>query len=326
MFRLARLCYSLLEYYVNTGHLPFQSQIIDALIRLLVDPIRWFIWLVQVFFMRNWNVLTYGPRLIIWTWKWFKWKPSQQPCEPSSRKIKRLYSHLHLTNPIESSSFGIALHPTHQRMIDNYVSYWQYHSNYIWQDIWKTTRLRKLEVNTSKYPPDGPILHVIMAFLAVSTLCILNTLGYVCIMRAWISAWHFRWLTPKKIKKEPPDPEPPPAKIAALTSIYSLDDYQENKSFHFGTSTDTCVMDNSANRHIWKNKADFIDSSFRKVDSSIGVATIGGTDHKPTGMGDVQIFITDEKLNDVKIILKNALYFPDFPVNIISVTALSNQL
>jgi hypothetical protein len=55
------------------------------------------------------------------------------------------------------------------------------------------------------------------------------------------------------------------------------------------------------------------------------VATVGGTDHRPTGVGDVSITWTDDSGKAYDITLKDALYFPDSPVKVVSVTSLADH-
>ena len=56
------------------------------------------------------------------------------------------------------------------------------------------------------------------------------------------------------------------------------------------------------------------------------VLTIGGSNQYPDSLGDIQVSSLDLTGITYKNILKNALYFPTSPVNIISVTAFVDQL
>eukprot|EP00957_Ditylum_brightwellii_P067530 5126674-Ditylum_brightwellii.AAC.1 len=62
------------------------------------------------------------------------------------------------------------------------------------------------------------------------------------------------------------------------------------------------------------------------MDPNTGVATIGGTDHRPQGIGNAQISWKDDDGFSHTYRLKKVLYFPESPVNIISVTLLAEQL
>eukprot|EP00957_Ditylum_brightwellii_P103768 7905186-Ditylum_brightwellii.AAC.1 len=60
------------------------------------------------------------------------------------------------------------------------------------------------------------------------------------------------------------------------------------------------------------------------MDPATGVATIGGTDHCPAGIGAMQITWTDDAGKLYTYVLDNKLYFPESPVNILSVTKLAD--
>eukprot|EP00957_Ditylum_brightwellii_P189232 14403620-Ditylum_brightwellii.AAC.1 len=62
------------------------------------------------------------------------------------------------------------------------------------------------------------------------------------------------------------------------------------------------------------------------MDPNTGFATIGGTDHRPQGIGDAQISWKDDDGINHTYQLKKALCFPESPVSIISVTSLAEQL
>ena len=54
------------------------------------------------------------------------------------------------------------------------------------------------------------------------------------------------------------------------------------------------------------------------------IATIGGQDSAPYGMGLVPVGIEDNDDNSSAINLEDALYFPESPVNIISIACLAD--
>eukprot|EP00957_Ditylum_brightwellii_P095445 7269995-Ditylum_brightwellii.AAC.1 len=62
------------------------------------------------------------------------------------------------------------------------------------------------------------------------------------------------------------------------------------------------------------------------MDLSTGVATIGGTDHKPEGIGTAQAEWKDDQGFTHHYKLKKTLYFPELLVNIICITLLTEQL
>ena len=106
--------------------------------------------------------------------------------------------------------------------------------------------------------------------------------------------------------------------------------FLESEDFD-GDSTDFdvggtwCVLDNSANSHIWNKEADFVPGSIKKLGELSSVATIGGTNFYPAGIGDLNIRIRDDENKTSTLVLKNVLYFPNSPVNIISVVCLADH-
>eukprot|EP00957_Ditylum_brightwellii_P090889 6920602-Ditylum_brightwellii.AAC.1 len=62
------------------------------------------------------------------------------------------------------------------------------------------------------------------------------------------------------------------------------------------------------------------------MDPNTGVATIEGMDHRLQGIGDAQISWKDGNGISHNYQLKKVLYFPESPVNNISVTSLAEQL
>ena len=82
-------------------------------------------------------------------------------------------------------------------------------------------------------------------------------------------------------------------------------------------------MDNSAKTNIFNDESMFV-GKLHEVDI-FGVATIGGTDFKPTGMGTVKWSCKDDEGKSHNHRLEHVLYFPESPVKIISSTALADQ-
>ena len=96
----------------------------------------------------------------------------------------------------------------------------------------------------------------------------------------------------------------------------------------FDSDSQSCVCDNSANTHIWNNLKDFIPSSLVQLTASTSssVVTIGGSNFHPTSIGNIKITWNDDNGVPYQTVLKNVLYFPDSPVNVLSVTAFASQL
>eukprot|EP00957_Ditylum_brightwellii_P203826 15336403-Ditylum_brightwellii.AAC.1 len=91
------------------------------------------------------------------------------------------------------------------------------------------------------------------------------------------------------------------------------------------TDGTTAIIDNLANAHIFNDKKLFIGEIY-KMDPSTRATTIGGTDHKPEGIGTAQVEWKDDQGCTHRYKFKKALYFPDLLVNIISITSLAEQL
>eukprot|EP00978_Attheya_sp_CCMP212_P007526 scaffold17426_cov58-Attheya_sp.AAC.6 len=129
------------------------------------------------------------------------------------------------------------------------------------------------------------------------------------------------WLTgARKMQADIQNSGIPPFKIA---NIYSSQIQDVNET-HFDTDGDMVICDNSANAHICNNKKMFVGESIPLTNG--GVATIGSEDVYPKGIGFVDWTWKDDAGQKHKTRLKGVLYFPDSPVNILSITALATQM
>ena len=111
----------------------------------------------------------------------------------------------------------------------------------------------------------------------------------------------------------------------AFTSVFNVDEKVKqcaNNSI-FDTDTNFIVCDNSANTHICNNRDMFV--SFRPISSGM-VATIGGKLNRPSGIGTVKWTWKDDNGVSHTQQLKDTLYFPKSPINIMSVTEFARQL
>ena len=91
----------------------------------------------------------------------------------------------------------------------------------------------------------------------------------------------------------------------------------------FDSNSSTCIVDNSANTHCWNNSSHFVGKIRPLSSSAITVSTIGGSNHSPKGIGDIRINWTDDNNYRCEYLVKNVLYFPSSPVNVLSVTQLA---
>ena len=111
----------------------------------------------------------------------------------------------------------------------------------------------------------------------------------------------------------------------AFTSVYNVDDKvkQSNGNFLFDTDANFVVCDNSANTHICKDREMFV--TFKETTSGM-VATIGGKLNQPSGIGTVEWTWKDDNGVSHTNRLEKVLYFPQSPINIMSVTEFARQL
>ena len=91
----------------------------------------------------------------------------------------------------------------------------------------------------------------------------------------------------------------------------------------FDPDSSTAIVDNSANTQICNYESMFV-GKLHEVNIS-GVATIGGTDFKPTVIVTVKWSCKDDEGKSHTHRLERGLYFSESPVKIISSTALADQ-
>ena len=105
-------------------------------------------------------------------------------------------------------------------------------------------------------------------------------------------------------------------------------DSNKNAYVSFDPDTEQCVVDNSANVHIWNDFSAFIPESYIKFNqaASTAVSAVNGESNVPAGCGDVPVQWTDDDDKIYEIALKNVLHFPNSPVKILSVVELAEQL
>eukprot|EP00956_Cyclotella_meneghiniana_P031729 scaffold84308_cov35-Cyclotella_meneghiniana.AAC.1 len=108
----------------------------------------------------------------------------------------------------------------------------------------------------------------------------------------------------------------------ALTTVYNLDKRVQDltgNAVTFDTDANFVVCDNSANTHICNDKSMF--TELRPIVDQSTVATISGKNSRPTGIGTVKWSWDDDddgKTHEYE--LPNCYYFPNSPVNILSIT------
>ena len=93
---------------------------------------------------------------------------------------------------------------------------------------------------------------------------------------------------------------------------------------YFDIDTDFVSYDNSANMHICNNKKMF--THYCNLTDVQNVATIGGKNSKPTGIGTIKWSWWDDNGTTHQYELQDVYYFPQSPVNILSVTEFAKFL
>ena len=103
----------------------------------------------------------------------------------------------------------------------------------------------------------------------------------------------------------------------------NIDKRIQDQSLAFDTDASTIICDNSANVHICNDKSMFEGEIKRTNQHS--VATIGGSKNSSAGMGTVNWRWKDDHGKSYTMKIKDVLFFPDSPVNILSITCLADQ-
>ena len=106
----------------------------------------------------------------------------------------------------------------------------------------------------------------------------------------------------------------------AFQSKASVEDFVKRHMFNILAII--FVIDNAANVHIGNDK-----NMFKTLNPCTHrcVATIGGTDLEPEGIGTVIIQVQDNEGVFSEMTLEDVLYFPSSPVNLISIACLADQ-
>eukprot|EP00984_Skeletonema_dohrnii_P013467 scaffold5583_cov166-Skeletonema_dohrnii-CCMP3373.AAC.1 len=109
----------------------------------------------------------------------------------------------------------------------------------------------------------------------------------------------------------------------AHSTVLNIDKRLQESTMSFDSDAKTVICDNSANVHICNDESMFV-GPIRRTDKHY-VATIGGKQNNASGMGTVRWTWKDDAGKKHTIDLENVLYFPQSPVNILSVTSLADQ-
>ena len=154
-----------------------------------------------------------------------------------------------------------------------------------------------------------------------STMNFLNIIAIIFFV--WrIFLFKFGWLRYKKRSRPPWQKRK--KKVHVYNTVLNLDNASSSSSMSFDSDSSTCVCDNSANVHICNDKSMFI-GPITKTDKHY-VATVGGVKNSATGMGTVRWTWKDDNGRPHTYDIKNVLYFPQSPVNILGITVFADQL
>ena len=92
----------------------------------------------------------------------------------------------------------------------------------------------------------------------------------------------------------------------------------------FDSDSDVIIVDNSANCIVWKDKKSFVHESYRKLDKATSPSfdTAAGVGNA-VGIGDLEISWKDDDGKNHQFKLHNVYHIPDYPVNILGLSAFS---
>ena len=113
-------------------------------------------------------------------------------------------------------------------------------------------------------------------------------------------------------------------KFHVHSTVLNIDKRIQDHPIAFDTDAISVVCDNSANVHVCNDKSMFVSPPRRTTQHY--VATIGGKQNAALGMGTVRWSWRDDHGKTHTLDLEDVLYFPQSPVNILSVTSLADQL
>ena len=180
-----------------------------------------------------------------------------------------------------------------------------------------------IEWHTPEYPPNGWILHCVF----ITMIC---GITFSIIVRGYVRMLYLKWTNYTLDSSTPHDNggatfQSSPVSFTTITTAFSTKDAVSTHiqgRVSFDSDLIQFVLDNCANVHII-NDRELFESIV--ATSMSGVATIGGDPLTPQGQGSCHIYIKDDSGKVVPLTLHNALYFPDSPVNIISISRLADS-
>ena len=112
---------------------------------------------------------------------------------------------------------------------------------------------------------------------------------------------------------------------SAFTTFLNVDERVSTRYLlPYDTYSTTMVCDNSENVHIYNKRKMFV-RDIRKCTNQ-GVVTIGGKGNHLSGIGTVRWIWRDDSGKSHEYLVEDALFSPQYPINILSVTFFARQL
>ena len=184
------------------------------------------------------------------------------------------------------------------------------------------------------YPPDGVPFKITLTFLHCLAITMIFIRAIFCIVK-----YKMTKLVNDFFKSSPTQRNAPTSNTIASHQFQRMVLYHSSvlaniderradiKVATFDTDSRSGVTDNCANTHVGNDESMFVPGTLKSLSQQKeGVMTIGGSDHIPSAIGDVQIRLKDDQGQLFEHTLKDVLYFPNSPVNILSITCLAREL
>ena len=108
-------------------------------------------------------------------------------------------------------------------------------------------------------------------------------------------------------------------RAACYSQVFATNPARENQAAHFDSNSTTCVVDNCANCHIWNDKSLFLPETLHEPLFNSAISTVNEEPVQANLIGDIKLSWTCNEGKPYTIKLKDCLYLPASPVNIISV-------
>ena len=339
MFKTALIIYEILRHAITTGEVPFWNKILHFMMIETYKELHLGMWLLKQIFLATWFPATFSIRhfsMLIYLCL----TPSNAPIHKGHDNPRKKGSRRERwkRKRCRNSWLQRDIHLCVQNVNDKFLIPYKF-----------------IEKRTNIHPPDCLIREMLMVLLVAASFAPCFTIG---LMRIWSISFNNvlgfaskitnKWrgkmtetlkifqfsirnplltilnkcILPSHMKQNQC------ANRVAYTTVAHVFESAEDlestlQSVSFDTDGVPCVVDNSANTHIWNDIRHM--TNYKSI-GNYNVATIGGENHVANGIGDVTLSWTDDGGKIHHNLLQNVLHFPDSPVNILSVTAFANQL